>query len=240
MYIRIYQVNLARDYDRTAFMGYDYLERKNGGVVDASIYDIVFSGEVECGSLEEVYRKFSLDMPDGYEGRSLSVSDIVEAQVEPEDIRTCGFYYCDVVGFKRVDFDHTKCKKVGEDEAELTVVLVEPLKHPRVVKVGSELKALQKVVGGMIEEYMPFDDDVAIICNEEGAVNGMEPNRAVYCKDGTIENIIFGTFFLVYAPFEAERFKSLPKPLQEKYMKLFETPERFVSVNGNITVIPVK
>ena len=32
---------------------------------------------------------------------------------------------------------------------------------------------MQEVVGGDIEEYMPYDDDVAIICNEEGKMRGL-------------------------------------------------------------------
>lgn len=35
------------------------------------------------------------------------------------------------------------------------------------------MEAMQVVVGGDIEEYMPFEDEVAIICNEEGKVNGL-------------------------------------------------------------------
>lgn len=46
---------------------------------------------------------------------------------------------------------------------------------------------MQETVGGYIEEYMPFDDEVAIICNEEGKMNGAELNRAIYSEPENVE-----------------------------------------------------
>ena len=74
---------------------------------------------------------------------------------------------------------------------------------------------------------MPFDDEVAIICNEEGKMNGSELNRAVYSKDKQILDVIAGKFFVAYAPFESESFLSMPKDLMKKYEDTFRYPERF-------------
>ena len=68
------------------------------GEIKAELYDKVFDGEVDAGDLEDVYRIFNIDKPDGYTGRSLSVSDVVEV-VKSDDVRPC-FYYCDSIGFK--------------------------------------------------------------------------------------------------------------------------------------------
>ncbi len=38
-------------------------------------------------------------------------------------------------------------------------------------------------MGGDIEEYMPFDDEAAIICNEEGKISGLPLNRAIYAEE---------------------------------------------------------
>lgn len=51
---------------------------------------------------------------------------------------------------------------------KIKVLLVEPEKYPKEIVIDDSLEAMQEVVGGDIEEYMPYDDDVAIICNEEG------------------------------------------------------------------------
>lgn len=86
---------------------------------------------------------------------------------------------------------------------------------------------------------MPFEDEVAIICNEEGKITGMAPNRAVYEENSReMLDIICGKFFIVYAPFEAERFQSLPPDLAEKYREKFKYPERFMRVNNEIVAIP--
>ena len=69
---------------------------------------------------------------------------------------------------------------------------------------------------------MPWDDDVAIICNEEGKVNGMPLNRIIKDENGQTIDIIAGTFFLCYAPIESENFLSLPDDLIKKYREKFE------------------
>lgn len=110
---------------------------------------------------------------------------------------------------------------------KITVLLVEPGKYPKPIEIEDTLEAMQEVVGGDIEEYMPFDDEVAIICNEEGKMNGLELNRAVYSKDKQILDVIAGKFFVAYAPFESESFLSMPKDLMKKYEDKFRYPERF-------------
>lgn len=110
---------------------------------------------------------------------------------------------------------------------KITVLLVEPGKYPKPIEIEDTLEAMQEVVGGDIEEYIPFDDEVAIICNEEGKMNGSELNRAVYSKDKQILDVIAGKFFVAYAPFESESFLSMPKDLMKKYEDKFRYPERF-------------
>lgn len=122
----------------------------------------------------------------------------------------------------------------------ISVLLVEPGKYPKKIDIEDSLEAMQEVVGGDIEEYMPFDDDVAIVCNEEGKMNGAELNRAVYDKDGELMDIVAGKFFLCYAPIESETFQSLPKDMENKYREKFRFPERFFKQNNEIKVVPYK
>jgi len=231
-----------------------------------------------------------------------------------------------------------------EAPEKISVILVEPNKYPKMIEIEDSLEAMQKIVGGDIEEYMPFEDEVAIICNDEGKMNGMLPNRAVYAEPETVEmsyqemtkrfreaennrkehltgyvvftedsfdkpyseesrtyvissnnkafqsgmggysiyascldgsdscvrldgymsdehggeigwkiekcymkensremlDIIFGQFFIAYAPIESENFQSLPKNLAEKYKEKFKYPERIAKVNGEIIAVPFK
>ena len=61
----------------------------------------------------------------------------------------------------------------------------------------------------------------------------MEPSREML-------DIICGKFFIAYAPFEAERFQSLPPDLADKYREKFKYPERFMRVNNEIVAVPFK
>lgn len=63
------------------------------------------------------------------------------------------------------------------------------------IEIEDTLEAMQSIVDGDIEEYMPFSDEVAIICNEEGKVNGLPLNRAIYDSDKTDDRHHCGRFF---------------------------------------------
>lgn len=336
----IYQINVDRDTANVCFIGMESLERIKGTKeVNAAAYDRVYDGKMDCNFLENIYQKFNVDHPADYTGRSLSVSDVVE--IRESDTLNPGFYFVDSIGFKSISFDKSLCKEpVEAGSGKISVLLVEPNKYPKMIEIDDTLEAMQTVVGGDIEEYMPFEDEVAIICNEEGKVNGLTPNRAVYgepqavemtfaemrsrfceaenegkehlsgyivftqdsfdkpydersrtygvssnnkafqsgmggysifgsCLDGTdpcvrldgymfgenawkiekcymIEpsremlDIICGKFFIAYAPFDAERFQSLPPDLAEKYREKFKYPERFMRVNNEIVAVPFK
>ena len=178
----IYQINTDRDNNRVCFLGLDTLERfQHSKEVDPVLYDRVYDGKLDCNSLETIYEKFNIDHPADYKGRSLSVSDVVE--IRESDTLNPGFYFVDSIGFKSISFDKSLCKEPEKATVnKISVLLIEPNKYPKMIEIDDTLEAMQKVVGGDIEEYMPFDDDVAIICNGEGKVNGLPPNRAVYAE----------------------------------------------------------
>lgn len=112
-----------------------------------------------------------------------------------------------------------------EERTTIEVIMVEPGKRPRIEVMNGSLEAMQKAVGGYIEEYMPFEDEVAIVCNDEGKINGLEPNRGIFDKEGELQDIICGPFFICYAPVESEKYLSLPDNLRKKYEEMFRHPE---------------
>lgn len=119
----------------------------------------------------------------------------------------------------------------------IQVVLCEPGKKACITSINNTLESMQQIVGGYIEVVYPFDDPVAIICNEEGKINGLELNHALWDKKGKVYDILAGTF-LVVGLGEAD-FASLSSEYQDKYRKLFEYPEAFLSANGEILAIRV-
>ena len=85
-----------------------------------------------------------------------------------------------------LNIDEDTFEKVEASE-KISVILIEPDKYPKVIEIEDTLEAMQAIVEGDIEEYMPFADDVAIICNEEGKMNGMQLNRAIYSEPENVE-----------------------------------------------------
>ena len=126
-----------------------------------------------------------------------------------------------------------------EDPQKINVLICEPLTAPYMKEIGSELESLQATVGGgLIQAIYPFEDQVALVCNEEGKINGMTLNRAVYGDEGQMLDIIAGPFFI--CGLTEDSFGSLSPELAEKYSNLFQFPEIFVRVGDEIKAVPVK
>lgn len=199
MEIRIYQVNMKRDVKRVAFEGLEDMERFQGSrEVNSAIYDRVFDGTADCNTLEDVFRVFNIEHPEEYRGRSLSVSDVVEV-ISSDKVKS-GFYFCDNVGFKVVSFAPEKAQAVKA--ATIRVVLLEPGKLARAADIYASLDGMQRVVGSDIEAYYPFEEEVCIVCNDEGKVNGLPLNRAIREED-TVTEMSYGELKDVFG--DAER-----------------------------------
>lgn len=231
MEIRIYQINSDRDTDGYKFMGMDWVKKHWGEQgVDSEIYDKVYEGTIDGSSLEDVFCTFNFSRPVGFKGHSLSVSDIVEviqsSETEP------GFYFCDSIGFQKVEFDTSR---VPDKEETIRVLLLEPGKLARVVDIDYSLEGMQKTVNGLIEAAYPFEEEVCIICNEEGKLNGMPLNRAIRCE-GQITDIIAGPCFVCSC--DKASFGSLTEAQQQKYLKMFKYPEHFLKINNQIAAFP--
>lgn len=50
----------------------------------------------------------------------------------------------------------------------------------------SNLKSMQSVVGGYIQAYYPWLEEVVIVCNDEGKINGMPLNRPAFGERGEL------------------------------------------------------
>ena len=145
-------------------------------------------------------------------------------------------YVLDSGDFTGVDF-----KTVGEHELAETrtmdVLLVQPNAYPKKISVGTELEDLQAMVGGDIEVTYPFEDEVAIILNESGKINGLPLNRAIYTEDGDMQDIYAGDFLVV--GLTEDDFGSLTSEQMQKFEEQFLQPQMFVRMGRSIMAIPV-
>ena len=86
----------------------------------------------------------------------------------------------------------------------------------------NKLRTLQQLVGGDMQAVYPWSkDDVALICNDSGKVDGLPLNRSLEDYD-----IIAGNFFI--CGFSGEKFCSLTDKQLRHYEKLFRDPELFL------------
>ena len=63
--------------------------------------------------------------------------------------------------------------------------------NPVIEEIDNSLETSQAIVGGYIECVYPFDKPYILVCNEEGKLTGLEPNRVVNGDP------ICGNFFVV-------------------------------------------
>lgn len=124
-----------------------------------------------------------------------------------------------------------------EAEKGMTVVACYPGKTAQVIDIKDGLKGMQEFVGGYIEAIYPFDDPVAIVCNEEGKLNRMELNRALYTEDGEMFDIVTGPMFV--CGLGEEDFASLQGELLEKYLEKFKHPETFIKIGNDILAMKI-
>lgn len=104
----------------------------------------------------------------------------------------------------------------------MKVIIVQPFKKPYLSRIKGDLESMQNVVKGYIQAIYPFEDEeIALICNEEGKINDLTPNRYLFNEGGEPIDIICGNFFLCSAPFDSENFEDIPEHLIKKYIDLF-------------------
>lgn len=78
----------------------------------------------------------------------------------------------------------------------MRILLVEPGKTPILKEIDGSLKSMQEIVGGTIQALYPFEEPVALICNDDGKLLGLPLNRGLRDEEGRIYDIVAGTFFL--------------------------------------------
>lgn len=113
-------------------------------------------------------------------------------------------------------------------------LLVEPYKLPYEINIENTLEEKQKLVGGYIEcTYLMDDDEVVLICNEEGKMLGMDLNRDIG------HDIIAGPFLILGDNQDSGDFESLTQKQINKYKKVFDeqsienTQKRVINILKN-------
>lgn len=121
----------------------------------------------------------------------------------------------------------------------MQILVVEPERKPEVREINDSLAEMQGIVGGFIQPIYPFEDSVALVCNEEGKFMDLPANQGLRDKNGQIYDIVFGTFFLCGSPADCDHFTSLTSEQTARYQEQFYTPEMFWGMDGRIVCLPL-
>lgn len=108
----------------------------------------------------------------------------------------------------------------------MNVLVVEPGYLPYEKEING-LHEMQAVVGGLIQAIYPYEEPVAVVCNEEGLLQGLRFNRSVEGGYGGV----FGTFFV--CGLGEDDFCSLTPEQVSRYKEKFRCAELLVGVSGN-------
>ena len=108
---------------------------------------------------------------------------------------------------------------------ELTVLVVEPNKEPYGKTIPAGLESLQKEVGGLIQAVYPWEEEVALICNDEGKLLGLPFNRFLRDWRGQVYDVIAGTFLIV--GLSDDDFTSLSWLDRDWLTRYFSAPESY-------------
>lgn len=129
-----------------------------------------------------------------------------------------GFYFCDDVGWKRIDFDSSQCERMDGVRA----LMIFPHKPPIETHVVDDYRKWQLAVSkegedALMEVTYPFEDNAVVVGNDSAKLIGMEGNRQI---NG---GIYAGQIFIVGEC--GENFCDLTDEQVDKYTKMFEQPE---------------
>lgn len=216
MRIKIYQIDSKKDTNQIKFFGTKHLQKLLGSTdVDSGIYKNVFHGDVDCQDLEDIFQLFNTERVPTHQGHSLSVSDVVEVIDCDNEMYKGKCFFCDSIGYKTIDFDTSKCAEMNG----LKCLYITPHHTPIELNLEvNEYKVLRDAVLGTIEITRPFDDDIAIVGNDEAKLINMEGNRRV----GTG---IYAGPMLIVGDNGSEDFVGLSQEQADRYMERFAEPE---------------
>lgn len=117
----------------------------------------------------------------------------------------------------------------------MNVLIVEPGKHPRLADIDDSLESLQKTVGGYIEAIYPFEDEIALICDEESKLKSDTEWNRLLPETG---DVIKGTFII--AGLGDEDFTDITPELAEKYKQRFWNIELFIPTPNGLMPIVIR
>lgn len=114
------------------------------------------------------------------------------------------------------------------DKEKIKILIVRPGEEPEEAMIIESASSLQDIVGGYFELVKPpiHTDDTKIICNEEGKLNGSEPNSPILDEFLNCYDILYGTIIICRHPVNSTELASLTDEQVERYKKIYSLTVR--------------
>lgn len=206
MHIKIYQIDMDKDINHVGFLD---LKRtvEISGIVNPAIYKTVFEGEVDCKSWGEIFTLFNgSDTPITHQGRSLSVSDVVEIIDSPVLVGKIKFFAADdiyqVVNYTDINEYNRDIYAARKNGRRIEATLLKGKNIPA-INPGTYFCDLQ--------DFKKIDFNTTCVSLIEGTrMLVIEPHKVPYeaiIKDDfrAIQRVVGGTFECIY-PFRDNAF----------------------------------
>ena len=107
------------------------------------------------------------------------------------------------------------------EENLIKVLLVEPFNKPKIITIENNYQAISEIICGDADEYMPFEDDVFLLCNADGKRLSLSASHTVTDTETGKTELIYGSFILIGAGEFDDEYHSLDDDLIDKYIDLF-------------------
>lgn len=112
----------------------------------------------------------------------------------------------------------------------IRVVIVEPMKEPRIAMIDNTYETHRDLVGGIIQTVHIFNDNACVVCNDEGKLMNLPPNRYIRDDRGVPCDVLCGTFFVVGT--QDDDFSSLTEKQAAQYKNMY-SKEMLISIPKN-------
>lgn len=184
--------------------------------LDAFYYDQDPYGYMDAAGDRQRGLLIAVDLLSTHEGTRQAQYQVAEVAAEDPYNEKNKELLADLIALAESQESETK-------KEQIEVVLVKVNQAPEVMKIEDSLEVLQKIVGGYIETKL-FENDMIIICNEEGKLMNLSGNRRVDC------DIIAGDFIVTACNEEGDLI-SLTQEQQAFAMAVFARPENYTGLD---------
>lgn len=97
---------------------------------------------------------------------------------------------------------------------------------------------MQAAVGGTIQALYPFEEPVALICNDEGKLLNLPPNRVLYHPEtGGVYDVVYAPCFLCVITPDSDSFTDLTPGQLTRFQHYFHSLELFLQTDSGLLIL---